>query len=39
VNTDAKEFPVYQRLVRRKKDLSGLLGKLRDPAVNLRSLL
>ena len=39
VNTDAKEFPVFQRFIRRKKDLSGLIGQLEDTSANLRSLL
>ncbi len=39
INTDAKEFPVYQRLIRRKKDLSGSLDKLKDTAFNVRGLL
>ena len=39
VNADDKEFPVFQRFIRRKKDLSGLIGQLEDTSVNLRSLL
>jgi len=39
VNTDAREFPAYQRLIRRKKDLSDLTEKLRDRSVNVRTLL
>ena len=30
VNTPAREFPVFQRLIRRKKDLAGRLDDLRD---------
>ncbi len=39
VNTEAREFPVFQRLIRRKKDLSGLIDQLQDTSVNLRGLL
>ena len=39
VNTDAKDFPVYQRFIKRKKDLSGLLDKLEDTSMNPRTLL
>jgi len=39
INTDAKEFPVYQRLIRRKKDLSASLDKLKDTTFNVRGLL
>ena len=39
VNTDSKEFPVFQRFIKRKKDLSGLIGQLQDTSVNLRGLL
>lgn len=39
VNTPAREFPVFQRLIRRKKDLGGRLGDLRNPEFNVRELL
>ena len=39
VNTPAREFPVFQRLIRRKKDLAGRLDDLRDPDFNVRQLL
>jgi NADPH-dependent 2,4-dienoyl-CoA reductase/sulfur reductase-like enzyme len=39
INTDAKEFPVYQRLIRRRKDLSASLDKLKDATFNVRGLL
>ena len=39
VNTPAKEFPVLQRLIKRKKDLSAETANLRDPSFNLRGLL
>ncbi len=39
VNTPAREFPVFQRLIRRKKDLGGRLDELRDPDFNVRELL
>ena len=39
VNTPAREFPVFQRLIRRKKDLTGRLDDLRDPGFNARELL
>ncbi len=39
VNTDTREFPVFQRFIKRGKDLSGLIGQLEDTAVNLRELL
>jgi len=39
VNTPAREFPVFQRLIRRKKDLVGRLDDLRNPEFNVRELL
>ncbi len=39
VNTPAREFPVFQRLIRRKKDLAGRHGDLRNPEFNVRELL
>ncbi len=39
VNTPSKEFPVFQRLIRRKKDLSASVAQLQDPAFNVRGLL
>jgi NADPH-dependent 2,4-dienoyl-CoA reductase/sulfur reductase-like enzyme len=39
VNTPSKEFPVFQRLIRRKKDLSGNVAQLQDPRFNVRGLL
>ena len=39
VNTPAREFPVFQRLIRRKKDLAGRLDELRNPEFNVRELL
>ncbi len=38
-NTPAREFPVFQRLIRRKKDLTGRLDDLRNPEFNVRELL
>lgn len=39
VNTAAREFPVFQRLIKRKKDLAGRLKELADPEFNVRDLL
>ena len=39
VNTPAREFPVFQRLIRRKKDLAGRRDDLRNPEFNVRELL
>ncbi|MBI3742754.1 MAG: FAD-dependent oxidoreductase [Chloroflexi bacterium] len=39
VNTSAKEFPVFQRLIQRKTDLSTKLAQLQDAAFNVRGLL
>ena len=38
INTGAKEFPVLQRLIRQKKDLSGKEAQLQDPASALKGL-
>ena len=39
INTPAKEFPILQRLIKRKKDVSGSAAELQDPEFNLRTLL
>ena len=39
VNTPAKEFPVLQRVIRRKIDVSGVVTNLKDPDYNVRDLL
>lgn len=39
VNTAAREFPVFQRLIKRKTDLEGRLKELADPEFNVRGLL
>ncbi|HUK56925.1 MAG TPA: FAD-dependent oxidoreductase [Nitrospiria bacterium] len=39
VNGKAKEFPVFQRLIRQKTDLAGKEPQLRDPAFAVKSLL
>ena len=39
VNTPAREFPVFQRLIRRKKDLADRLEDLRNTDFNVRQLL
>ncbi len=39
INTSAKEFPTFQRLIRNKKDLSGKEEQLRDPAFAVKTLL
>jgi hypothetical protein len=37
-NTGAKEFPVFQRLIRHKKDLSGRWAQLRDRTFAVKGL-
>jgi NADPH-dependent 2,4-dienoyl-CoA reductase/sulfur reductase-like enzyme len=39
VNTPAREFPVFQRLIKRKTDLTGRSAELADPTFNVRGLL
>jgi hypothetical protein len=39
VNTDAREFTSYRRLIRGKKDLTGREEDLKNPEFNLRDLL
>ena len=39
VNTGSKEFPVLQRLIRLKKDLTGKEAHLQDPSAALKALL
>lgn len=39
VNTKSKEFPFFQRLIRQKKDLVGMEGRLQDPAFAVRELI
>ena len=39
VNTASREFPVFQRLILRKKELSGSIAQLEDPEFNVRGLL
>ncbi len=39
VNTSPKDFPVFQRLIMRKKDLSGKDDVLKDPMGDIKSLL
>ena len=39
VNTPAREFPVFQRFIKRKTDLTGRSAELADPTFNVRSLL
>jgi len=39
INTGSKEFPVLQRLIRHKKDLSGKEVHLQDPTFGVKALL
>jgi NADPH-dependent 2,4-dienoyl-CoA reductase/sulfur reductase-like enzyme len=39
VNAGSKEFPTLQRLIKQRKDLSGKLDQLQDPAVPIKSLV
>ncbi len=39
VNTPAREFPVFQRFIKRKTDLTGRSLELADPEFNVRGLL
>jgi len=39
VNTDSKEYPVFQRLIRKKQNIAGKEGALSDPSYNVRALL
>ncbi|MCI0529216.1 MAG: FAD-dependent oxidoreductase, partial [Nitrospira sp.] len=39
INTPSKEFPALQRLIRQKKDLSGKVAQLQDPAFAIKQLL
>ncbi len=39
VNTPSKEYPIFQRLIRRRKDVSANVAQLQDPAFNVRGLL
>jgi NADPH-dependent 2,4-dienoyl-CoA reductase/sulfur reductase-like enzyme len=39
VNAGSKEFPTMQRLIKQRKDLSGKLDQLQDPAVAIKSLV
>ncbi|MCH8191455.1 MAG: NAD(P)/FAD-dependent oxidoreductase [Chloroflexi bacterium] len=39
VNTPAREYPIFQRLIKRKKDLAGSIAELQDPSFSVRSLL
>lgn len=39
INTSPKEFPIFQRLIRNKKNLSGKETQLQDPAFAVRGLL
>ena len=39
INTDMKEFPILQQLIKRKKDLSGRTVQLGDVSFNIRELL
>jgi NADPH-dependent 2,4-dienoyl-CoA reductase/sulfur reductase-like enzyme len=39
INTSAKEFPVFQRLIRRKTDLTGKEAQLQDPTFAIKGLL
>jgi len=38
VNASAKDLPILQRLIRQKKDLTGKVSQLQDPALPLKSL-
>lgn len=39
INTRPKEFPIFQRFIRSKKDLSGKEAQLQDPTFAIRGLL
>jgi 3-phenylpropionate/trans-cinnamate dioxygenase ferredoxin reductase subunit len=39
VNTDSREFPKLQKLIRRKTDLSGADARLRDASFDLKTML
>ncbi len=39
INTSAKEFPILQRLIRHKKDLTGKEAQLQDPTFAMKGLL
>ncbi len=39
INTGSKEFPILQRLIRQKKDLTGKEAQLQDPTFALKGLL
>lgn len=39
VNTSSKEFPVLQRLIRLKKNLTGKEAQLQDPTFATKALL
>jgi NADPH-dependent 2,4-dienoyl-CoA reductase/sulfur reductase-like enzyme len=39
INTDSREFPALQRLIRSKKDLAGKEAQLQDPTFAIRGLL
>jgi NADPH-dependent 2,4-dienoyl-CoA reductase/sulfur reductase-like enzyme len=39
INTSSKEFPILQRLIRHKKDLTGKEAHLQDPTFALKGLL
>ncbi len=39
INTSSKEFPILQRLIRQKKDLTGKEAQLQDPTFALKGLL
>ena len=38
VNADKADFPLYERAIREKRDLSKSIARLQDPAVNLKVL-
>jgi 3-phenylpropionate/trans-cinnamate dioxygenase ferredoxin reductase component len=38
VNANAKDFPSLQKLIKQRKDLSGKLDRLQDPAVPIKTL-
>jgi Reductase C-terminal len=38
VNANAKDFPSLQKLIKQRKDLSGRLDQLQDPAVPIKTL-
>lgn len=39
INTNAKEFPTFQRLIRNKKNLAGKEAELQDPTFAIKGLL